>query len=76
MSRQGVFNNQGRRSGGYRKLRFPIGSRSDNPIMSDGEPMFYPSLPCGEGRHSDCDGYITFMPKKKVNSCGCKCHDD
>lgn len=63
-----VYNNQGRKSGGYRKVRLDI------PLMSNGEPMLHPSLPCRENRHRDCDGYLTFMPKRPLNECACECH--
>lgn len=65
---KGVYNNQGRKSGGYKKTRIDV------PILSTGEPLYHPSLPCKENRHKDCDGYITFMPKKDINQCSCECH--
>ena len=67
---RGVYNSQSRKSGGYRK------NRIDVPIMSNGEPLLHQSLPCKEGRHGDCDGYLTWMPHKSINQCSCSCHGD
>lgn len=69
---KGTYNQQARRSGGYPKFKI----RTGMPLMSNGEPMLHASLPCKEGRHNDCDGYQTFMPKKNINRCGCACHQE
>lgn len=62
---KGVYNNQGRKSGGYRKSRIIVGDNNNvNPT----------SLPCEEERHLDCDGYLTFFPKLKGYKCTCACH--
>ena len=62
---KGVYNNQGRISGGYKKSVISTGTNSKlNPI----------SLPCGEGRHGGCDGYLTFFPHLKGYKCLCDCH--
>lgn len=70
--KQAHYNNQGRKSGGHPKFKIRIGM----PMMSNGEPLLHASLPCGEGRHGDCDGYQTFMPKKNITRCGCACHQE
>ncbi len=61
---KGVFNREGRRSGGNKKTKILIG---DGVVGNQ-------SLPCKENRHKDCDGYLTFFPKLKGYKCICLCH--
>lgn len=85
---KGLYNQQGRRSGGYRKSQIKTAWNENVVTCSgcgiewakNGEqcPICYKrihlSLPCKESRHQDCDGYLTFMPQKKINECTCACH--
>lgn len=61
---KGLYNNQNRKSGGYKKSNILMSQKETLPL----------SLPCKELRHSDCDGYVTFMPKLKGYMCNCECH--
>lgn len=62
---KGLYNNQGRKSGGYKKSKILVGGS---------KKVGGKSLPCEEGRHLDCDGYLTFFPKLKGYKCICDCH--
>jgi hypothetical protein len=63
---KGVYNNQGRKSGGYPRTKILI---SEKKVGGQ-------SLPCEEQRHPDCDGYLTFFPKLKGYQCQCVCHKE
>jgi hypothetical protein len=63
MSKGGYFNQQARRSGGYRKSKILVGT-----ALLEGKPIV--CLPCFENRHKDCDGQITFTP----DPCECTRH--
>lgn len=59
---QGVYNRQGRKSGGYRKSKIPVGRAGlSTPNLS---------IQCFEDRHKSCNGYDKFFGIK----CTCRCH--
>lgn len=67
---KGVFNNQGRKSGGYKKERIYMTAGK----FGDDDTLL--SLPCFEKRCDDCNSLITYLPKGMPISvkCACKCH--
>ena len=62
---KGTYNNQTRKSGGYKKSKILVGE------VTTIKPI---SLPCTEARHGGCDGYLTFFPHLKGYKCLCDCH--
>ena len=55
---KGIYNQQGRRSGGYKKANIVVGeSKEFKPLLG---------FACFEGRHKEC--------KEDKNHCRCWCH--
>lgn len=64
--KQAHYNNQGRKSGGYKKTVIPTSTYTNSKTG-------IVCMACFEGRHKDCLGYGTFMPAKPENKCECVC---
>lgn len=62
MRRGANWNDNGRRSGGDRRFRIPVGG-SDKPV-----PKL--AIQCFERRHHECSGTDTLFGGK----CECRCH--
>lgn len=59
---KGVYNNQGRRSGGYKKGKIIVGNK-DLPLLT---------WQCFEQRHEECN-HVDVISGNSIK-CECKCH--
>jgi len=60
---KGLYNNQGRKSGGYRKFKIPV--VGDRPTKPTDKVI---GLLCSWGYHNDC------RHKNENGVCVCECH--
>lgn len=61
---KGVYNNQGRKSGGYKRGKFIVGNRPDFPLLT---------WQCFEQRHTECNN-VDVISGNSIK-CECRCHE-
>lgn len=64
---KGIYNNQGRKSGGYKRPKLNIYAHSD------GKNRPNLTIQCFEGRHEDCN-HDNFPLVNTIGKCECSCH--